>query len=508
MPYPTATLLCRARPVLALAALLLLPALAPAQQPTPRPPVTLSLEQALGLAEENSPLFLQQRNNAEVARSSVRAAYGSLLPTANVSSGFGYTASGERRFGSVEFGRQPDYYSSEFALGMSYQLSGSTLLLPSVARSSRRATERQVAGAAANLEAEVTQQYLSVLQARERVAQAEREVERTGEYLRLAEARLEVGAGTPLDVRRAEVQRGRAEVALVQARNNTATAALNLGQLIGVPLEPSVELTSRFGIFQPGWEAETLVAVALQKNPALLAARATSDAASTSVRSARTQYLPSLNFSLGMRGSVYQAGDIDPLVQGDLFSTQQRFSSCRQGNALGQLIGQAPQDCSRFDINNPAVVQQIRAERREQNSGFPFDYRRQPLGASVSISLPIFTGFSRQLQVDQAQASAADARYQVRAEELRLRQQVEAAVLGVETAYQTALLQEKVRENAQEELRMAQERFRFGAASSIEVTDAQTNLAQAEQAQIDAVYTFHQTLAALEVLVGQPLRSP
>ena len=78
---------------------------------------------------------------------------------------------------------------------------------------------------------------------------------------------------------------------------------------------------------------------------------------------------------------------------------------------------------------------------------------------------------------------------------------------NLEAAYQTALLQEQVRENAAEELRLAQERFRFGAASSVEVTDAQTNLAQAERDQIDAVYNFHKALAALEALVGQPPRA-
>ena len=115
-------------------------------------------------------------------------------------------------------------------------------------------------------------------------------------------------------------------------------------------------------------------------------------------------------------------------------------------------------------------------------------------------------GFSRQLQVDQARAAAADAQQGVRAEELRLRQEVDAGVRNLRTAYQTALLQEQVRASAAEEFRLAQERFRFGAANSIEVTDAQTNLALAEQAQIDAVYVFHKSLAALEALVGRSLR--
>mgnify|MGYP000544174047 CR=1 FL=1 len=35
---------------------------------------------------------------------------------------------------------------------------------------------------------------------------------------------------------------------------------------------------------------------------------------------------------------------------------------------------------------------------------------------------------------------------------------------------------------------MAQERFRYGAANSIDVTDAQTSLALAEQSEIDAIY--------------------
>jgi len=498
----------RARAAFAFA-LLLAPLSLDAQQPSSGAAEidSLSLDQAIRLAVENNPLFLQQKNDIELARSSVRAAYGGLAPNASISSGFGYTASGERRFGSVEFGRQPDYYSSDYAIGMNYEVSGSTLLRPSVQRSQKRATERRVSGADANLRAQVSQQYLAVLRERERVAQAEKEIARASEYVRLAEARLAVGAGTPLDVRRAEVTKGRAEVTLVQARNGAAIAALTLGQVIGIPLDDSVRLTSRFAVFEPGLEPDALVQAALANNPNLLAARASSEAAQTGVRSARSAYLPSLNFNVGLRGSVYQAGSIEPFVEQGVSGAQRQFQACQQGNQLGQLIGQAATDCSRFDVNNPAVIQGIRSEQESRNNGFPFNYTRQPLSASMVVSLPIFTGFGRELQVDQARAAAADARQQIRAEELRLRQEVGAGVHNLETAHQTVRLQERVRANSEEELRMAQERFRFGAASSIEVTDAQANLAQAEQALIDAIYTFHQTLAQLESLVGRSLRT-
>jgi outer membrane protein len=469
-------------------------------------PTTLSLEQSLALARENNPGYLQQRNDVDVARSSVRAAYGSMLPSVNASTGFGYTAAGEARFGSVGFGAQPENYSSDYSVGMNMQLSGATLLQPSVERSRRRATERRVAGAEATLEAQVTQQYLSVLQARELVAQAEREVARTSEYVRLAEAQLEVGAGTPLNVRTAQVSRGQAEVSLVQARNTADIAALTLGQIIGVPLDATVQLTSRFEIFEPTWQPDALVQTALQKNPTLLAAQATGEAARTGVRAARSSYLPSVGLSVGLRGNVYQAGNVNSLVEQRLQGLGQQFESCQINNDLKALVGRAPSNCGIFNAQDPAVVDAIRRDTEAQNSGWPFSYNRQPLSASLSFSLPIFQGFNRQLQVDQARAQASDAQQQVRAEELRLRQEVNAAVRNLRAAYETALLQEQVRANAAESLRLAQERFRFGAANSIEVTDAQTSLASAEQAQIDAVYVFHKSLAALEALVGQSLR--
>ena len=464
------------------------------------------MDQAIRIARENNPTYLQQTNDIGVARSSVRAAYGNLIPSLSVSNSYGYTASGEARFGTVEFGAQPESYSSSYSVNMGLQLNGSTLLQPSVQRAQRRATERRVEGAGASLDAQVAQQYLSVLQARELVQQAEQEVARTLEYVRLADAQLEVGTGTPLDVQRAQVQQGQAEVSLVEARNTADIAAITLGQLVGTPLDPSIELTSNFTIFEPTWSAPELVEIALGANPSLLAAEATANAAGTSVKAARTSYLPSLNLNLGVNGSVYQAGNVNALVNQQVAGLGQQFSSCQTNNQLMALIGQAPANCAMFDPNNPAVVADLRSRLEAQNSGWPFSYQRQPLSASVSISLPIFDGFSRQLQIDQAKASAADARHTVRQEDLRLRQEVAAAVRNLEAAYETALLQQRIVERSTEELRLAQERFRFGAANSIEVTDAQTNLGQAEQAQIDAVYNFHKTLAALEALVGRSLR--
>lgn len=487
---------------LALAAALATPGAALAQQTGPAP-ATLTLEEAVALARRNNPDLLATQNDRRTARAASRAARADFIPSARVSNTFGYTAEGVRRFGSVAIAQnEPAVYSSSYSLGLSADLSGAKLVQPSITRAQERATEQRIVGAEANLASQVAQQYLGILQAEEEVAQAEREVARTEEHRRLAQARLDVGAGTPLDVRRAEVQKGQAEVRLLQTRNTLATATLGLGRLMGVDLQPGVGLTSRFELFEPRWEAETLIRQATGGNPNLRAARSQAGAARTGIRAAQSSYLPTLSFNVGWDGSVFRAGDLGTLQAQGIASAQARLDNCIQGNQLAQLLGRPATDCGPLAFD-PAA---IRREVREQNSRYPFDYDRQPMSASLTVSLPIFTGLSRQQQVEEARARAEDAEYQVRAEENRLRVDVNTALRNIRTAYETARLQDQVIRTADEELRLARERFRFGAASSVEVTDAQTNLAQAEQAKIDAVYDFHKSLAALEALVGQSLR--
>jgi outer membrane protein len=489
------------------AAIVLAPVEVTAQQPEAATP-TLTLEQAMAIARENNPEFQAQANDVDVARWQVRSAQASLLPTASVSNSFGYTASGERRFDSVGLGQQPAIYSSTFNLGGALDLNGTRLLQPTVARANQRATEQRVAGAAANLDANVAQQYLTVLRAEESVAQAEREVARTAEHVRLAQARLDVGAGTPLDVRRAEVQKGQADISLLQAESARANSVLLLGQVIGTPLPPTVRLASDFAVFEPGWQTDELTALALRNNPTLLAARASVDATGTSVRQARTAYLPSMRLEVGVSGNAYRASGLEGLIQQNidqgLSGAQAALLQCQEQNQIRQAAGLGTTPC--VALPDAEIANQVRTRYEQQYGTFPFDYQRQPMSARMSFSLPVFTGLSRQLQVEQARANATDARLQVRGQELRLRTDVATALRNLQTAQRTVELQEIVRAAAAEELRLASERFRFGAASSIEVTDAQTRLAETERAQIDAVYNFHQTLATLEALVGQRLR--
>ncbi len=466
----------------------------------------LSLAEAIELAHRYNPEYGIDASGLETLGWERREMWANFVPNLNGSTSFGYTASGERRFGDVSLATQPARYSSSFNLGLSLSLSGSTFLQPSLRRAQEAAVRADVRSASAALTDQVTQAYLSVLRASEAREQAETELERTQTYVREAEARVEVGAGTPLDIRRAEVQQGQAEVQLLQARNTEATAHLSLGRLLGVEVADDLALTTTFDVFDPGLEVETLVDLAARQNPTLAAARSRRGAARTQVRAAQSQYLPSVSFSAGLSGSVFKTGDVGILVDERLGQLANQYGNCLEDNRLRELLGDPPRNCAQFDPEIPAVADAARRQVEQQNQGYPFGYDRNPLSASMNISLPIFNGFSRELQVEQARVAADNAERQVRGAELTLRADIEAGVRAVETARQTVALQARIRETAAEELRLAQERFRLGLASSIEVVDAQAGLSQAERDEINAIYDFHLSFAALEALVGAPLR--
>ncbi|HLM66431.1 MAG TPA: TolC family protein, partial [Longimicrobium sp.] len=271
-------------------------------------------------------------------------------------------------------------------------------------------------------------------------------------------------------------------------------------------LPDGTRLSSTFELFEPRWTAEELVRQAVENNPGLLTARAGTVAAQTQVRAARSAYLPSLSFQVGMSGSVYSAGNIDPLVQQQLGSLAGAYSSCNENNTLRTAAGLSAVNCAQFNPDDPAVRSAIRQQVEAGNPSFPFGYERQPVQASMSISLPLFDGLNRERRIAEARVAESDARLAVTAAEQRLTADVRAGLLGMRTAYRAAALQREVAANAAEELRMARERFRLGAGTSLEVTDAQTRLAEAERAVIDSVYTYHKSLAALEALVGRSLR--
>ena len=73
------------------------------------------------------------------------------------------------------------------------------------------------------------------------------------------------------------------------------------------------------------------------------------------------------------------------------------------------------------------------------------------------------------------------------------------------SARRSEQLEARNRELAEEQLNLARERYRVGAANFLELKDAETLKAHADRDYLTALYSDHEALAALQAAVGQPL---
>jgi outer membrane protein len=480
----------------------------------PAPAVTLSLQDAIQQARVNSPAYRQILNDAAPAKWGVRNAYASFLPTVSVAGDLGYIGSGQTNFGGGFTQPTSAFLTSGYSLGLNWQLDGRVLSGPGQQKALQKATDEDISGAGVNLRADITTQYLNGLQASAQVDVARQQVVRNVDFLTLAQARFQVGQATLLDVRQAQVIKGQSDVALLRATQLENEAKLELLRRMGVEPPVAIEqigLSDSFPVTPPQLQLEDLIAMADEQNPLLRSLRARQDASTWNVRAARSEFLPTLSLRAGWSGFTQELTDEGVLLGQTLSSAQSDAARCQFDDqvktslALGGQVG----DCfGEFGLNSSgtALNDDLSRQIRDANDVFPFDYTGQPFQANLTISLPIFTGFSRSLRVSQARAQELDADEDVRARRLQVRSDVHARYLGMQTSYQAIAVQEANRVSARDQLRLAQDRYRLGAGTSLEVSDAQNAVSRAEGDYVNAVYDYHKAVAALEAAVGRPLR--
>ncbi|MEO6056203.1 MAG: TolC family protein [Gemmatimonadales bacterium] len=478
----------------------------------PAPAVILSLGEALAQARANSPAYRQTVNDAGPAKWGVRNAYGNLLPSVSVGSDVGYTGSGQSNFGGGFIRPTSAFLTSGYNLSLQWQLNGRALTAPAEQKALRRATDEDISGAGVALRAEIETQYLTALQTTAQVAVARQQVSRNADFLTLAQARYQVGQATLLDVRQAEVAKGQSDVALLRATQAENEAKLDLLRRMGVePPVPvdQIALSDSFPVTEPTYQLDSLLRLADLQNPALRSLRARRTAAAYGVRSAKSDFLPTLSAQAGWSGFTQQFTSENFLLDQALGDAQSQAASCQSDNEVRAAVGLGTTDCfgvAGLNGTGTALQDPVSQQIRQTNNVFPFNYTGQPFQASLRISLPIFTGFGRSLRLSQARADAQDADEGARARRLQVRSDVHARFLGLGTSYQAIAVQDANRAAARDQLRLARDRYRLGAGTSLEVADAQNSVQRAEGDYVNAVYDYHKAIAALEAAVGRPLR--
>ena len=420
------------------------------QPPVGTDSIRLSLAEALSAAQRNNPTYLttlRARSPAAWARNN--AALSLFTPTFGLGGNYYQQAAASGQvFQGFQIPATPKYQQTSGALQFGYRLSGPSIANLGSAAASLDAADQDIGSALTLLQVQVRTEYLNLLQARAQADLAVHVVTKAQEALNLAQAKYGVGQNTMIDVRSAQVDKGNADVSLLQAQQNVALEVIKLYQLMGVPAPepPEVIPTDTFPVVAPAWNEDTLIALGLANNPALLAMRAREVSARWGSRSAYSQYLPSLSASANTGRSKITQG------------------------------------------TSPAY------------------YQTSPWTFQINVSLPIYDAGSRNVAVAQANYQDESLQQSIRARELQVRSDVASAWVGLDVAYRTIAVQKNNQAAADEALALATERYRVGSGSIIELLTARVTSETAGYNYINAVYNYHKAIAALEQAVGRTLR--
>ena len=405
--------------------------------------MVVTLEQAVELAQRNSPAMAQRMGAVRTAESSERVQFGSFLPSLSFSSGASLSSS--ERFDpdlGTSVSNASDSYSAGVSTSMDIFTAGRRGAQLRQARANTDVAEAAVVQQQFAVALEAKQTFFNVLRADELIRLSQARVQRAEEALTAAERRMAVGSGTRSDVLRARLELNQAHQAVLQAQSQRRTATYALGAVVGVEGPVGAQDALPAGAEPLALSYAELVDLVVQQSPAVITAEASMLADEAGLRASRTQYFPTLRASGG------------------------------------------------YDWFNQTAA---------------LDGGRMSWSTRLSLSYPIFNGFGREDAVERANVQLSVSRIEVEAAKRQARADLEAVLTSLRLAEQQIVLAQEAVDVAAEDLRVVEERYRLGAAISIDLLQSQAALVQAENDLVTARYDYQIARAQLEALVGRDL---
>ena len=122
---------------------------------------------------------------------------------------------------------------------------------------------------------------------------------------------------------------------------------------------------------------------------------------------------------------------------------------------------------------------------------------------ALQSSLNLFTGHRQTWRIREAVAQLRAARTRVTAREQQIYQDLQNALNQLDSALQRLPLTDLLVKQAQESLDLVTERYKLGAASAVEVTDAQVALTGARAEQVKAKFDYQAALSQIKHAAGE-----
>lgn len=321
--------------------------------------------------------------------------------------------------------------------------------------------------------------YWDLAYAVESLAVAQQSLELAEEQLRNTQARVKIGTTPPIDVvqDQSEVASRREAVILAEAQIATAEDALRV--LVFDPTSPDfwtarIE-TTELPAFEPvPVDVEAAVRNALDRRTDLENTRTQLDISDIGIRYQRNQTLPDVSASFNYR--VSGVGGTQIMREGGgIFDPGGVVTTTESSRSFGTVLG---------DI---------------LKSEYP------SWTASIDISYPLGTS-SAQANLARARLERSQAETQLQQQELQISQQVRQQARNVQTNEQRVQTTQVARQLSERRLEAERQKLDAGTSTNYLVTQAQRDLANALNAELQAVLDYYRSLVDLQTVQEVPLR--
>ena len=287
----------------------------------------------------------------------------------------------------------------------------------------------------------VRTQFTGILTNRALIRVSEETVKLQGDQLRDQKNRFEAGTVPRFNVLRAEVELANVQPNLIRARNNTLLAEIALAKTLGLDPGPAGRPTftavGDLAISERRLDLQAALELARARRPFLKVQRQLILQQTEQIKIALAGYKPTLNASAG------------------------------------------------YEVRNARLSDDL----AETVNGWFF---------GVTGQWNIFDGFATHGRVKQARAQLESAKINYDDSVQQVNLEVQQAYANLQTARETIRSQQKNVEQANEALRLAQERFAAGAGTQLEVLDARTALTTAASTELQSRGDYNAALAEFD----------
>jgi outer membrane protein len=407
----------------------------------------LNLDDCIREALKNHPDVNSARGQAKAAGSSLWQAFGQFLPSlsAGISGSQVRSEPGSIIIGGevITSGGISKNYGASLSSNMVLFNGGQNVFDYLGAKADKSYYEYISALTEQNLIYTVKTTYYAYL-ATMKLGEANREaVKRGEEQYKLASSKYEIGSASKSDVLKAQVQFGRDKLALLESENGVRKARANLAYLIGIDVNSDIDFSRDYVRKSYDGTEDTALKFGMSNYPGLLASEKRVTSAKYAKKSAWGQFLPSISANVSRSWSNTYFSDL---------------------------------------------------------TGFHNEDARWTIGASVSI--PIFENFSRTASLSRARVNLSAAQASYNYAKNNVASEIKQAYLNITKAKETMKLEEENEAAAKEDLTLVQEKYNLGAATILELLDAQISLITAQNNKIQAEFDYNLAVAKLENAMG------